>query len=227
MNSTFTTPRFSAYKRFKEDLWGLMLLSPKPASIPILCSLLRRHRPVKRSVRLLLPPRQPLRGRRKAPPSFFKRQLLERRKVQLFYAFNRYYRLRVLLNHYNSARPPCSFFSYIETCLSSVLFRSLLVRTPLEARSVISKGCVTVDGVVCFSSIQRVRPGQLVTLLLPAALPSRYNRLFHKTPPIGFPPYLEVSFSTNTVILLHLPEKEELFFPFRLSPSDFFASFAR
>lgn len=230
MKKTSTNlPRYSFCRKFREDLWGSMLVSPKESNISLLASLLRRHRRIKRSLRLILPPRQPFKGRRKAPPSLFKRQLLERRKVQLFYALTRCYRVKSLLREWRSRQTSTGsdFFSFVETCLSVVLFRSLLARSPMEARAFVSRGNVLVDGVRCFSSTQRIRPGQLVKLTLPPALPNRYDLIQQRVVPPGIPSYLEVSFKSSSVLLLHVPKAQELFFPFKLSRSDFFASFAR
>jgi len=62
MKKTSTNlPRYSFCRKFREDLWGSMLVSPKESNIPLLASLLRRHRRIKRSLRLILPPGNPSR----------------------------------------------------------------------------------------------------------------------------------------------------------------------
>jgi hypothetical protein len=216
--------RFRPVRLLREDLWGRLLLSPRLRFLPLLLAATRSRRPPRYLVRPLLPPPVPFRGRRPRPPSPYSRALRARRLVgQIYQLFNRR-RLQRLV----ACVPSTGLLGLLESFPIPLLVRSLLVRSPAQARQLLAHGRVLVEGSFA-TPFSPVRPGQLLQLLDPVDPPLRYRGgvTVRLSPPPGPPAHLEVSLVARALILLFRPQPGEVFQPAPFSLSSLFALLRR
>jgi len=199
--------RFRPALRLREDPWGRLLVAPRARFLPLLLAATRFRRPPRFLVRSLLPPPIPFRGRRPRPLSPFGRSLQSLRLVRQFYQLLRRRRLAALVPMLS---PQLPLLSLLETLPIPLLVRSLLVRSPFQARQFLAHGQVLLEGRP-LSPFRLVRPGQLLCLRIPPDPPQRYrsSSLSPATPP-GPPTHLEVSPALGALVLLVRPRPEQL-----------------
>lgn len=202
--------RFRPSVRLREDLWGRLLLAPRPRLLPLLLATTRSRRPPRFLVRPLLPPPVPFRGRRPRPPSPFGRSLRSLRLVRHLYQLLRRRRLGALLA---KTSPSLPLLPLLETLPGPLLVRSLLVRSPHQARQLLAHGLVSLEGKPA-APFRPLRPGQLLRLgVRPDPPPAYRPQLRPLPPPPGPPTHVEVSFALGALLLLGRPSAGELFFP--------------
>lgn len=89
--------------------------------------------------------------------------------------------------------------SVLESRLDCILFRSCLARSFLEARQFINHGRVKVNGLLAKNPGMKLSNGDIIKLNSEGPNPSLFNEVVSSR---SIPNYLEVDFSTLTVIFL-------------------------
>ena len=207
--------RYKLYSRQREDLWFNLLLNQKLASASKLAELLYKKRlylKKKELILSLLPP-SVLKERSKFP-SRYKKQLLEKQRLQLFYSVLKDYKIKNYLDKALRSRGRLeeNLLILLETRLSTLLVRAGFANTSLQARQFIGHFGVEVAGRTTNRYNQQVGVGDLVSVDIdPTPTPL----------PFGYPStYLELSHTTSSFILHKLPTVEEIPLPFDLNLSD-------
>lgn len=208
--------KFKLYTRFRTDLWYELLLKRRPSTVKAVARLLRlRQFPRKWSLlNPVLPRYRPQPRRRTHRPTRYKKQLLLKQRLRLFYGilqerkFKRFFRLaRSLHGPFGE-----NLLALLESRLSTLLVRAGFLQTTLQARQFIGHFGVRVEGRVINRPGVQLVPGELVQLPFSPPLPP-LNRF-------GYPShYLEVSYPARAFILLHPPSIESVRHPFRFGRS--------
>ena len=104
-------------------------------------------------------------GRRPAPMSDFKKQLLEKQKMRFTYAItekqlSRYVEEAVTQGH----QPIANLIERLETRLDSVVYRLGLAKTRLMARQMVSHGHILVNGTRSTIPSQKVSKGDVISV---------------------------------------------------------------
>ncbi len=104
-------------------------------------------------------------GRRPAPMSDFKKQLLEKQKMRFTYAItekqlSRYVKEAMTQGH----QPIANLIERLETRLDSVVYRLGLAKTRLMARQVVSHGHIVVNGKRSTIPSQKIAKGDVITV---------------------------------------------------------------
>lgn len=103
--------------------------------------------------------------------------------------------------------------SVLESRLDCILFRSCLARSFLQARQLINHGCVKVNGLLVKNPSAKLSNGDIIKLDSTAHSINLFNEVVSSR---SLPNYLEVDFSTLTIIFLWDTDIKNCFYPIKL-----------
>jgi ribosomal protein S4 len=211
---------FSLHKKqricrfYNEDIWGSLRVKQKLNRTFVL--IIKSYRE-KRAPLSLFSKISVKKSRRRSP---FGELLAVRKKLSYFYGGAKSTTVKTGGNEEQTLHKFYSVLLNWDTRLSSVLYRSSLVPSILEAFNLIFSGGVTVNREVICSPNYQLSTGEVVELVESRKLEhytSFLKRLNSQPTPVVQPPYLEVSHTLFSVILIRKPGLRELHYPFVLT----------
>jgi len=232
--------KFKSYLFFREDLWGDFFYCKTLKFLPFISSILSEKKVILFSQRNLLEIYYVIKKYKLPFLNFFKKQLIDKQKIQKFYRILKSYQLKNFLKKaklFNGSIEK-NFLIFLERRLCIILVRAGFFVNTLQSRQYINHFGVLINNTFVDRFNFLISEGDLIELpgfkkkqyldnFFFLNLKKRLDVFLNMTLKssdfldyffIGYPSnYMEIDYDKGMIIIYKLPDLNKLFYPFSFS----------